>query len=238
MKYHVLIFDLDDTLFDTCGQLVDRASRESCLQMIELGLQADVDSCMQKRQELFKENPRKNIYDQIVQSFGVLAQSQVQAQDQTQRENAVARAGEKAFLDREVEKDIFLFPETFEILQVLQGPYKLFLVTSGTPATQKQKVELLGLDPFFQEIFYVDLLRGETKKTAFQNILQKYSVPAEACLSIGNRIDHEIREAKELGMDTCYLVHGNYTHLKPKDKMEIPDYQIQSFREITRACQL
>ena len=70
MKYQVLIFDLDDTLFDTCGQLVDRASRESCLQMIELGLQADVDSCMQKRQELFKENPRKNIYDQIVQSFG------------------------------------------------------------------------------------------------------------------------------------------------------------------------
>jgi FMN phosphatase YigB (HAD superfamily) len=228
MKLKAIFFDLDDTLFDTYGQLVANASRESCQMMIQEGLQADLETCVKKRQELYLKIPRKNLYHGLVSFFGVTRNSP----------EHIAKVGEKAFLEREVESNIQLFAGARSLLQELQSKYDLYLVTAGEPKTQKQKVKHLELTPFFRKIYYVDTRKGETKKQVFSEAMSENFYKPQACLSVGNRIDHEIAEAKDLGMHTCYVKHGQYVYLTPQRPQEIPDFTIDKIRDLISTCRL
>jgi FMN phosphatase YigB (HAD superfamily) len=42
-------------------------------------------------------------------------------------------------------------------------------------------------------------------------------------VSIGNRIDVELRDAKELGMQTILVEHGEYVGFTPQIPQEVPD---------------
>ncbi len=66
MKYTTLIFDLDDTLLDTWGQLVQPAARESCQAMIEAGLNADLEECIEKRTDFFINRPREDLFALLI----------------------------------------------------------------------------------------------------------------------------------------------------------------------------
>ena len=60
MKVKAIFFDLDDTLFDTYGQLVEAAIRDSCDIMVKAGLNTDIASCIKKRHTFYIHVPRKN----------------------------------------------------------------------------------------------------------------------------------------------------------------------------------
>ncbi len=229
MKIKAIFFDLDDTLFDTYGQLVETAIRESCEVMVQAGLNAEVESCIKKRRAFYIEMPRKNLYQELVSHFGVTSDSAPEK---------VAVAGENAFYEREIESTISLFSGAKNLLQSLETKYQLYLVTAGDVNTQKQKVKHLGIAPFFRHIYYVDVRKGETKKQAFRQAASENFYKFEDCLSVGNRIDHEIAEAKELGMHTCYIKHGQYVYLSPRRPEEIPDFTIDKIRDLITTCQL
>jgi FMN phosphatase YigB (HAD superfamily) len=70
-KIQFIIFDMDDTLFDTYGQLVKPASLESCRAMIDAGLNAEIDQCLKARHDLGLSKPRADIYKELVKHFGI-----------------------------------------------------------------------------------------------------------------------------------------------------------------------
>jgi FMN phosphatase YigB (HAD superfamily) len=228
MKIKAIFFDLDDTLFDTFGQLVKEATRESCQAMIQAGLNADLETCVQKRGQFYLNKPKKNLYQELVSFFGV-------TENDT---NVVAQIGEKAFYDREVAASIKIFPGAISLLQTLENKYHLYLVTAGESKTQKQKVKHLEIETFFRQILYVDTRRGQTKKHAFEQVVSENFYKFEECLSVGNRIDQEIAEAKELGMQTCYVKHGQYVYLSATRPEEIPDFTIDKIRDLISVCRL
>src|SRR5262249_48686880 len=153
-----------DTLFDTYGQLVRPASQESCAAMIAAGLGADLEECLETREKLLIRQPRADIYKLLVEEFGV-------AKDSDPR--SVEAAGFNAFHDRKIKEEIKLFPDAVSTLSFLKKKFKMFLVTLGTPQTQMTKVEKLKLAAFFEEVFYVDVLREKSKMTALREILNK-----------------------------------------------------------------
>ncbi|MCB0348887.1 MAG: HAD family hydrolase [Bdellovibrionales bacterium] len=228
MKIKAIFFDLDDTLFDTYGQLVESAIRDSCQVMIQAGLKANMESCIEKRHSFYLNVPRKNLYQELVTHFGV----------SNNDPESVAEIGQKAFFEREIEPTISLFSGAKNLLEDLEAKYHLFLVTAGDTNTQKQKVKHLGIEKFFRQIYYVDVRTGQTKKDAFTKALSEYYYKPKECLSVGNRIDHEIAEAKELGMHTCYIKHGQYVYLSPKRPEEIPDFTIDKIRDLMTTCRL
>jgi len=228
MKIKAIFFDLDDTLFDTYGQLVEAATRESCQAMIQAGLNADLDACILKRRKFYLNTPKKNLYQELVSFFGVLNNAA----------DVVAQIGEKAFYEREVAAEIKLFPGAMSLLQALENKYHLYLVTAGDLKTQKQKVKYLEIESFFRQVFYVDVRRGQSKRHAFEYAMSDNFYNAEECLSVGNRIDQEIAEAKDLGMQTCYIKHGQYVYLSPTRPEEIPDFTIDKIRDLITVCQL
>ncbi|MCC6277076.1 MAG: HAD hydrolase-like protein [Oligoflexia bacterium] len=219
-KLKVLIFDLDDTLFDTDGLLVQPAHREACEAMIGAGLNATLDEALAKRTELFDQNPRRPVYADLVKNFGVLKGSDA---------TVVEKVGFEAFHNRPVNEQIHLFEGALDTLKGLKAIYHLHLVTLGHVATQFRKVEKLKLKSEFLSITYVDVTLTKRKIAAFKDILESENLPSQAFAGIGNRIDGEISDANELGMQTILFKHGEYKNLAPKNKFEIPDAEVSDW---------
>jgi len=223
VRYPVLIFDLDDTLLDTWRQLVQPAAREACAAMVETGLDTDLETCVTVRRALFVEDPRGDCYRGLVSRFGV--------RDGADPE-AVRAAGHDAYFRREVEPHIRLFDGAGQLLARLGLERELFLVTSGHPGTQARKVEILGIADFFRRISYVDSGAGERKGDRFREIMRETAAPPEHHLVIGDRLDREIRDANQLGMHTCHVRYGEFSHIEPREPEEEPRYAVNHIREL------
>ena len=228
-RFQCIAFDLDDTLLDTQRLLVPTAARESAQAMIDAGLDSDLARALAARESLFRENPRLPPYERMVARLGARPGADPEA---------VAEAGRRAFLGREVDPGIRPIPEAERLLGRLSAIYKLYLVTSGDSVTQMRKVEILGIAGRFKAVFAVDPSRGERKGQAFASILRSTGLAPDACLSVGNRVDTDLAEAKDLGWKTCWVRQGEYVHLNPETPSERPDFRIDRIDELIAACGL
>ena len=225
-----IVFDLDDTLLDTYTQLIPRATKDACIAMIAAGLKADLDVAIEACQERAASTPRRDLFTSLVRKFGVKP-----GHDPLR----IATAGNQAFYNRKVEPDITLFDGARDLLQKLtEKGYVLHLVTQGYRLTQEEKVTILKIARYFDSISFIDPSKGERKQSAFAQIQKQSTRPPETHLSIGNRIDTDIAEAKELGWKTCWVRYGEYKHLTPALPAEKPDFTITSLNELVSACRL
>jgi FMN phosphatase YigB (HAD superfamily) len=211
-----IIFDLDDTLFDTYSQLFKPAFTEATSAMIQAGLNAtSILDCFNAKFEFLKLNQRQNVFKALVEKFGVSLNSS---------SLEVEEVGSQIFYNRHITETLYLFPDAESLLNLLVGAgYNLFLVTMGTPSTQQAKVDQLALLKYFKKIFYVDVRTTATKKPAHQEIQKLAGGDPSTFVSIGNRIDVELRDAKELGMQTILVEHGEYVGFTPQIPQEVPD---------------
>ncbi len=223
MAVAALIFDLDDTLFDTWGQLVQPAAREACAAMIAAGLDAELELALATRAALFAEQPRADVHSRMVAALGVRP-----GQDPEQ----VRLAGHRAYFCREVEPHIALEPATAALLHELRERYALFLVTTGAPPTQRSKVLYLGLAPHFREVHYVDGDAGQTKRDAFARILAEHGFPPHEVVCVGDRPDREILAANQLGMISVRVRGGEFAHLRPEQALERARHEIETISEL------
>ena len=226
-----LIFDLDDTLLDTSRLLVPHASKEACEAMIGAGLQTDLSQCLLACERHRASRSRLSLFSFLVESFGT--------RDQTQADD-VAKAGYKGFYNRQVEPDISLAPDVEEMLAELKKRYPLYLVTAGHRPTQEAKIRILKMENYFpiQNIFHIDPSKSEFKGQAFAKIASQSDSAPENFLSIGNRVDTDIGEARKLGWRGCWVRYGEYAHMQPKDEFEKPDFIIDRIQELYTVCRL
>src|SRR4051812_31562952 len=97
-RFKAVIFDLDDTLFDTWGTCYPAAAKESCEAMVKAGLNCSGESCVKERGDFFKVMPKSDVIQHIVKKFGV--RSGGLSADE------IVAIGKKSFHSRQVEKDI------------------------------------------------------------------------------------------------------------------------------------
>ena len=228
-SFEFLVFDLDDTLLDTYGQLVPQASREACQAMISNGLNASLEQCLKTREDMAQTEKRINLFENMTASLGVRTGVDP---------FSVALSGFEAFYDRKVESTISLFPAAREMLRMLKETYSLHLVTAGHRKTQKEKVTILDLEPLFDSITIVDTFEGQTKSKAFQNIQIQTGARPESHLSIGNRLDTDIAPAKSMNWSTCWVKYGEYARSKATSTFEKPDFTIAAIQELVSVCRL
>lgn len=237
-NFDVLAFDLDDTLLDTYRLLVPRASRDASLAMIEAGLNASLSQALSVWEEHGRTHPRREVFSFLVEHFGVREGANPQA---------TAQRGYHCFYTRRVETDITLFEGAQALLTGLQRDgYSLHLVTSGSRATQEEKIKILGLRPYFESISHVDPTRGELKGNAFATIMRNMTsdhvppqqISPQRFLSVGNRIDTDIGEARAIGWKACWVRYGEHVSLEPQSATEQPDFVISHIRELRETCHL
>jgi FMN phosphatase YigB (HAD superfamily) len=119
-------------------------------------------------------------------------------------------------------------PGAFEILAWAEKNATLHLVTSGDLVTQQKKIERLGIGHFFDSIQVV-----ATKYDAFGAIQTRNpGLLPHDFLSIGNRVDTDLGEAKRHGWKTAWVRYGEHASLTPQNQFEIPDFEVASLAEL------
>ncbi|KUM52406.1 HAD family hydrolase [Rheinheimera sp. EpRS3] len=130
----ILIFDLDDTLYDE-RQFVESGFR-AVADMAQQRWQLDAATSFQRLCQLLDSQGRGRIFDDWLAPYNLAGKTNISACVHRYR----------------LHKPQLTLPQAHrQMLQSLPGP--LYLVTDGHKIVQQNKVQALGLAPYFKRIF-------------------------------------------------------------------------------------
>ncbi len=208
-----VVFDLDDTLYDCAGSLLEESRQRAARVLVEAGLpMAEPDAVRLQRELSNSHGPNFLVFDEIARRYAL-------------DDEVIARAY-RAYNSDEVGL-IQPFPDVLPTLRELRGRDVLcFLLTSGLYRRQTTKIERLGLREAFDDIVVNDVERGEVLSESLRFLLHKHSVQPEETLVVGDRPQEEIHAGNRLGAVTAQMMHGRFSAFQPRDATERPHYRI------------
>ncbi|HDY66204.1 MAG: uridine diphosphate-N-acetylglucosamine-binding protein YvcK [Candidatus Scalindua sediminis] len=220
-----IIFDLDDTLYDCTGSLLEASRKRAAKVMVKAGLPCTEEEAYLMQKELSeKYGPYYLVFNEMAKKFGC-------------SDNFVDSAL-KAYNSNEV-SDIKLFPDVIPTLKKLAlEKYKLFLLTIGIHERQQKKIELLKLKPYFDEIIINDQEVGLLMEDCFGEIVKKYALNPRNVVVVGDRVRAELRIAKSMGMVTVQMLHGRFKVESASDDSNKPDYKIKQIFQLPTVLKL
>ena len=219
-----VFFDLDDTLVDTAGQLVELALEDAADAMLRAGLRADRGELIDFLLSKARAAQGGNYFVAAVERFshGCAGSSL----------SSVAKEARAAFFAADV-PDLEPLPGCQRLLHRLrERGSRLLLITAGKPETQRRKIDRLGFAASFDAITYVNSLEGETKLPAFLQLLDRFAFDPFDCLCVGDRVVGEIRDANSLGMWTARMSGGEFAAVEPSHVNEVPDIIVADLCEL------
>lgn len=221
----VVIFDLDDTLYDCFGQRVRAAHYQAARAMARAGVPGTARAIHRVRMRAFERDPRLEPIDrEVCRHFGVPFRARLH------------QAARRAFFQTPVGR-LHLFPGVRAMLRTLQRRgVRIFIASYGHPATQHAKVSSLGLDhePAVERIFFADTNKVVTKEQLFDRLVRTVDTNPRRFLVVGDRPSSEIRAGNRHGMHTVRVRHGEFKRLNPESREETADFEVRRVTEILK----
>ncbi|MFH1545012.1 MAG: uridine diphosphate-N-acetylglucosamine-binding protein YvcK [archaeon] len=223
MKIKAVIFDLDDTLFDCSGMLVENARKRSVKAMVKAGLNLGEKELMQEQKKVLQEDPKCDVFELILRN----------AKLSERERKRIKKAALKAYNSDVVEK-IKLFPDVMPTLRELKKKkIKLVIITSGLYRRQMKKVRLLKLNKLMDLVLVHDIEKDPSfYQEHFLDALKKFNLKSSEVAVTGDRLYAEIKTANKLGMHSIQFMHGRFRKLKPENELEKADYKIRKISEV------
>ena len=220
-----VVFDLDDTLYDCTGTLVEASRRNAAEVLVKAGLPMGVDEAVALQRDLAdKQGPHFLVFDEIARRHALDAEA--------------VDAAYRAYNSDEV-ADIEPFPGVRQTLAALRDQGVLcFLLTSGTHRRQSAKVRKLGLADAFDEVVINDVDRGALMSECLRYLLDKHGLRPDEVLVVGDRPQEEVRTGKELGTLTAQVLHGRFRSFVPRDDRERADYRVTDVFQVPTLIRL
>ena len=221
MKYKVILFDADETLFD-----FKKAEKEAFKNtMIEFGVSYD-------------ESYHFNIYKEINTAIWKELEEGLITQEKLKTER-FRRFIEKIEMDfnendfattymKYLGEGSFLFEGAKELIEDLSDKYILSIVTNGLTAVQERRVKKSVIAKYFKDIVISEEVGiSKPNPDIFEhaiNNLGKFS--KDEVLMIGDSLNSDIRGGINYNIDTCWYNPNNAenkTNLRPT--YEMVDYK-------------
>ena len=126
----------------------------------------------------------------------------------------------------------YFLPGAEALLQALHGRYRLFIMSNGTTAVQKGRIESAGIAPLFEAIFLSEQIgfvkpQREFFDTCFATI--DGFDPREAIL-FGDSLSSDIQGGRNAGILTCWF----NPHGKAQDPAIRPDFEVSTLDAFPR----
>ncbi len=157
----LIIFDLDNTLFDTYGQLGVKVLDEMIIRMRKAGLNKRQEDVIRKKYAFT--------------GFRVLV-------EELKLPERVRRIGTSTYENMDL-SDIKPF---FDVVVLGKLPCKKALVTSGSKEIQLKKVDILGIKHYFNDIVVDEANSNEGRKEIFAALSAQYNAKPEQVVVIGD----------------------------------------------------
>lgn len=221
-----IAFDLDDTLLDTTGILVPKASAHAFQILIDNGLRLTLAECQERRLKMIQTMSHKDVFRILADEFG------------NQQTVDAVPAATAAFYEPQLPNTLPLLPGAIENIKALKQKYKLYIVTAGTDSAQRMKAKSLGIESYFEHIYVVNSLDKKRKEEAFLDIIKKNNLKNDELLCIGNSLSSEIFDAIKIGAVACYFEFGEERSTFPTDPKDQPQFRVRNHDELIAACRL
>jgi uncharacterized cofD-like protein len=209
-----IIFDLDDTLYDT-GPITEAAISQCVESMMQFGLKCSLEEGRAALKRIIKDKPLQNRFSALASEFGAATEE-------------IVTAGKERYYNAKFKK-LTLYPGTKETLRELKKRCTLILITYGSVVQQNKKIDALGIRQYFSYIF-VD--EHKNKDKPLNEVMKVLSLEPEDILSVGDRIDDEIKLSNKLGMITVRIAKGKYKDITPTTDLERADYTVKDITEV------
>ena len=223
--HDAVIFDLDDTLFDCTGMLVQAARRRAARALVEHGLPMGVEEAVELQGELAqKHGPCFLVFDEIGRRYDL--------------SHGALDAAYKAYNTDEV-MDIEPFPDALSTLrEVREQGMRCLLLTSGNYERQQAKIEKLGLGNEFDDILVNDQDRGATLDDCVDYLLKSHELDPARTVVVGDRPGQEIRVGNRLGLTPIRMMQGRFQSAEPRVPAERADYRLNRLFQVPTVLRL
>lgn len=222
MKYEILLFDADDTLFDF-GKAM-RTSLQKSMEALGISFQAEYCTVYEtlntalwqqlERGEITKDELRRRRMAEFFAEIGVRAEP--------------AKMQEK--YQQCLNNSAYLLPGVKEVLAALSARQRCYIVTNGFAETQRGRLKKAGIDSFFKGLFISEEIGFQKPKKEFFDAV--FSVLGEEMrnhtMIIGDSLTSDILGGNNAGIATCW-----YNPHRKENPQKIPvTKEIRSLTEL------
>lgn len=125
---------------------------------------------------------------------------------------------------------LYVYDETFAVLDELHGSYKLLLLTNGSPDLQQEKLDgTPTLIPYFDSIVISgDFGEGKPSTKLFDHAMAQIGITASEGIMVGDKLTTDILGANRAGMTSVWINR----HGAVRNDDIIPTYEIKSLSEL------
>ncbi|MBS7639659.1 MAG: HAD family hydrolase [Candidatus Bathyarchaeia archaeon] len=222
MRVKAVIFDIEDTLYDSSLQM--RMARLNAVRaMIEAGLPVDLEAGYRKLEEVVRiYGPNYNRhFDRLLEHLGLRWNPRVIAA------GVVAyRETSQAYLKP--------FPDTIPTLIKLRDQkYKLSVISDGMAVKEWQKLIQLGVHHIFHSVVISEEYGStELSSEIFLIGLRELNVRAEEALYVSSRPNKAIIHANRAGLTSVRLRRGDHGAEEPETSEAKAAYEIERLSEL------
>lgn len=218
----VLLFDLDDTLFNEIEFHKSAIKNTSKLIAKKLNIESDT---IYKKLEYYIKSKLTHIYQLLF--------SELNHQWTDDFLNEIIKS------HREHYPKIALSSNTLEILESLSKKYRLGLITDGYKKTQENKIAALKIKPWFEFIWINDennVINWKPSQFSFIQANKYFDVDYFDMVYIGDNIAKDFKAPNELGMLSIHVtnIDGIYYNAKSKGKIFDAKYEISNIGELEK----
>jgi putative hydrolase of the HAD superfamily len=204
LELKAVVFDLDDTLYQSTRFNLF-ARKQAVEAMILRGLNVPSSKALKMLDEIYKEfgSNFESHYDVLVERLGF------------KKDYRLLSAGVSAHHAAKNLLYYFISPGCFDLLLFLKEKHvKIFLLTGGVSVKQWDKLNLLGITDFFDNVFVVNDKHDGRQFKDFIKFYDSLGFERSDCFMVGDRDDVDIIPMKKLGFKTIRVLQGKYSNIK------------------------
>ncbi|MDZ4992530.1 noncanonical pyrimidine nucleotidase, YjjG family [Clostridium perfringens] len=223
MKYEVIIFDADETLFD-----FKKSEREAFKNTM---LKFDIEYDENYHLKIYKEI-NTGIWKEFEQ--GLITQEKLKVERFKRLSDKLNVSFDeinfaKSYMEH-LANASFLYDHSMDLIENLNKSYKLSIVTNGLISVQDKRIRQSDIAKYFDAIVISEeILIAKPDPKIFEHTLKHMSFSDKSkVLMVGDSLTSDIQGGINFGIDTCW-----YNPNKIKNETSIkPTYEISSFDEL------
>ncbi len=222
MKYELLIFDADGTLFDFA-----KAEEYAFFKTAE-----NAGRSFSNEDYAVYAGVNKNIWKEM--ELGEIDQETLKA-ERFRRFFAEIEIDEEAgAFSKEYLYNLstagFLFDGAEELLKQLKGRYRMVLLTNGLTSVQETRLGKSIVRPYFEELVISESVGiSKPNPRIFEYTFEKIGyMKKDKALMIGDSLTSDIKGGLNFGVDTCWY----NAQKKKNEKNIIPKYEVYDYAEL------
>jgi len=203
----VIVFDLDDTLYDEMTFVI--SGFQAVARFLEEELSLPSAECLELMMTVLRAQGRGRVFDEVLAQYGVKTSKLVRRCLVTYRSH---------------KPDIRLYDDAVRCLARISH-LPIYIVTDGNKHVQESKLKALGLydDPRIKRCYITRRFGIRHEKPSpycFLQICQTENVAPQQVVYIGDNPHKDFVGIKPLGFRTARLLRGSYAHIRKPEAYE------------------